>query len=41
MGELAEITGRLAGVIDARHIPVWMVKPAGVRCGGSNPCRAS
>ena len=27
LAELAEITDRLARVIDARYIPVWMVKP--------------
>ena len=27
LAELAEITDRLARVIDARYIPVWMLKP--------------
>lgn len=27
LAELAEITDRLARVVDARYIPVWMVKP--------------
>ena len=27
VAELAEITDRLARVIDARYIPVWMLKP--------------
>ena len=27
LAELAEITDRLSRVIDARYIPVWMVKP--------------
>ena len=27
VAELAEITDRLARVIDARYIPVWLVKP--------------
>lgn len=27
LAELAEITDRLARVIDARYIPVWLVKP--------------
>lgn len=27
LAELAEVTDRLARVIDARYIPVWMVKP--------------
>lgn len=27
LAELAEITDRLARVVDARYIPVWLVKP--------------
>ncbi len=27
VAELAEVTDRLARVVDARYIPVWMVKP--------------
>jgi transcriptional regulator with XRE-family HTH domain len=27
LAELAEITDRLSRVLDARYIPVWMVKP--------------
>lgn len=27
LAELAEVTDRLARVVDARYIPVWMVKP--------------
>jgi hypothetical protein len=27
VAELAEITERLARIVDARYIPVWMVKP--------------
>ena len=27
LAELAEVTDRLARVIDARYIPVWMLKP--------------
>ncbi|MGH7698843.1 MAG: hypothetical protein ACRD0L_08400 [Acidimicrobiales bacterium] len=29
LAELAEITDRLARVVDARYIPVWLVKPVG------------